>query len=194
MQLLGVRRDGDRLVPDSTRHLRSVRGKVGMVFQQFNLFPTCRRWRMSWKPPGAGAGTSKREARNPRPSSCSPGWVGRQGERITRRKLSGVSSNGSRSRGRLRCNPASCCWTKSTSALDPELVGEVLEVVQQLMVDEPHDDGHRDPRDGFRARRSADRVIFMDDGHIAEDTTPDLMFSNPSNERTRSFLRAVLDR
>ena len=80
-----------------------------------------------------------------------------------------------------------------TSALDPELVGEVLKVIRQLahetamtMLIVTHEMNF--------ARDVADRVIFMDEGNIVEDAAPAVLFTNPRNERTRGFLRAVLER
>ena len=93
----------------------------------------------------------------------------------------------------LAMRPRIMLFDEVTSALDPELVGEVLKVVRDLahetsmtMLIVTHEMNF--------ARDISDRVIFMDDGRIVEDATPALMFTNPANERTRGFLRAVLDR
>lgn len=88
-------------------------------------------------------------------------------------------------------HPKVILFDEPTSALDPELIGEVLEVMKDLantsgmsMVVVTHEMGF--------AREVADRVIFMDQGVIAEEGTPEEMFSNPKNERTRSFLKRIL--
>ncbi|HEY3420212.1 MAG TPA: amino acid ABC transporter ATP-binding protein [Methanomassiliicoccales archaeon] len=88
-------------------------------------------------------------------------------------------------------NPKVILFDEPTSALDPELIGEVLEVMKNLantsgmaMVVVTHEMGF--------AREVADRVIFMDQGVIAEEGTPEEMFTNPKNERTRSFLKRIL--
>lgn len=90
----------------------------------------------------------------------------------------------------LAMNPDIMLFDEPTSALDPEMVGEVLEVMKQLaadgmtMVVVTHEMGF--------AREVADRVIFMDDGYIVEEGTPEELFGNPKEERTISFLNKVL--
>jgi ABC-type polar amino acid transport system ATPase subunit len=90
----------------------------------------------------------------------------------------------------LALNPKVMLFDEPTSALDPELVGEVLEVMKVLakdgmtMVVVSHEMGF--------AREVADRVIFMDDGVIVEENTPEKIFAHPQNERTRNFLKMVL--
>jgi ABC-type polar amino acid transport system ATPase subunit len=87
-------------------------------------------------------------------------------------------------------NPKVMLFDEPTSALDPELVGEVLEVMKALaeegmtMVVVTHEMGF--------AKEVADRVLFMDQGHIMEEGRPETIFSNPKHERTQSFLRKVL--
>jgi polar amino acid transport system ATP-binding protein len=87
--------------------------------------------------------------------------------------------------------PGLMLFDEPTSALDPEMVGEVLDVMRQLadegmtMVVVTHEMGF--------ARQVADRVLFIDQGVIAEDGTPDEVFGNPTHERTRSFLNKVLE-
>jgi ABC-type polar amino acid transport system ATPase subunit len=90
----------------------------------------------------------------------------------------------------MALTPKAMLFDEPTSALDPELVGEVLEVMKALvlegmtMVVVSHEMGF--------AREVADRVIFMDEGLIVEENTPENIFSNPQNERTKSFLGKVL--
>ena len=91
----------------------------------------------------------------------------------------------------IAMNPKVILFDEPTSALDPELIGEVLDVMKDLalntgltMVVVTHEMGF--------AREVADRVIFMDQGVIAEEGTPETMFTNPTNERTRSFLKRIL--
>jgi len=90
----------------------------------------------------------------------------------------------------LAMNPQLMLFDEPTSALDPELTGEVLEVMKKLaekdttMIVVTHEIGF--------AREVADRVIFMDNGVIVEEGTPDEVLSNPKNERTRQFLNRVL--
>lgn len=91
----------------------------------------------------------------------------------------------------LAMNPQVILFDEPTSALDPEMVGEVLDVMKELarsgmtMICVTHEMGF--------AREVADRVIFMADGFIAEEGTPEEIFNNPQNERTKSFLKSVLN-
>lgn len=92
----------------------------------------------------------------------------------------------------LAMDPELLLFDEPTSALDPELVGDVLEVMKQLakegmtMVVVTHEMGF--------ARDVADRVIFMDEGYVVEDTTPEVMFTNPKSDRTKAFLSRVLNK
>ena len=91
----------------------------------------------------------------------------------------------------LAMDPEIMLFDEPTSALDPELVGEVLGVMKQLakdgmtMVVVTHEMGF--------AREVADRVVFMENGHIVEEGSPDQIFNNPQNERLKKFLGAVLE-
>ena len=80
-----------------------------------------------------------------------------------------------------------------TSALDPELVGDVLKVMRDL-ADGGHDDARGHPRDGASPRQVADRVVFMDEGAIVEQGDPAQVLEHPTQERTQRFLQRVLDR
>ncbi|MBQ2956981.1 MAG: amino acid ABC transporter ATP-binding protein, partial [Clostridia bacterium] len=90
----------------------------------------------------------------------------------------------------LAMNPQVMLFDEPTSALDPEMVGEVLDVMKQLaregmtMIVVTHEMGF--------AREVSDRVLFMDEGIILEENTPEQLFSNPQNQRTQDFLRKVL--
>ncbi|NLW11597.1 MAG: amino acid ABC transporter ATP-binding protein, partial [Clostridiaceae bacterium] len=91
----------------------------------------------------------------------------------------------------LAMNPEIMLFDEPTSALDPEMIGEVLDVMQELaeegmtMVVVTHEMGF--------ARKVASRVLFMDEGRIVEQGTPDEVFGNPKNDRTKLFLSKVLD-
>ena len=78
-----------------------------------------------------------------------------------------------------------------TSALDPELVGEVLGVIRDL-AGERHDDARRDARDGLRPQ-TADRVCFLDRGRILEQGPPERIFTEPTEPRTQEFLRRIIE-
>ena len=89
----------------------------------------------------------------------------------------------------LAMKPSLMLFDEPTSALDPEMIGEVLDVMKSLahemtMIVVSHEMGF--------ARAAADRIIFMDEGSIIEDTTPEQLFANPKEERTRLFLSKIL--
>jgi ABC-type histidine transport system ATPase subunit len=103
---------------------------------------------------------------------------------------SGIGSSSSASRSRGRWRPGCCCSTSRTSALDPELVSEVLDVMKSLagdgytMIVVTHEIGF--------AREVADRVIIVDEGMVVESGRPREIFARPREERTRTFLSKVL--
>jgi polar amino acid transport system ATP-binding protein len=89
----------------------------------------------------------------------------------------------------LAMKPGLMLFDEPTSALDPEMIGEVLDVMKELagemtMLVVSHEMGF--------ARAAADRILFMDEGKIIEDTTPDELFTNPREERTKAFLSKIL--
>ena len=89
----------------------------------------------------------------------------------------------------LAMKPALMLFDEPTSALDPEMIGEVLDVMKGLaqeitMIVVSHEMGF--------ARAAADRILFMDEGKVIEDTTPDELFTNPKEDRTKSFLSKIL--
>ena len=180
--------DGEKInAPD--RDIDKIREKLGMVFQNFNLFP-----HMSVldnitmapiKVKGQARGEAEAEARRlldvvglldkaeAYPSSLSGG----QKQRVAIARA-------------LAMKPEIMLFDEPTSALDPEMVGEVLAVMKQLaedgmtMVIVTHEMGF--------AREVADRVLFIDGGVILEQGTPEEIFGNPQNERTQTFLSMVL--
>ena len=179
----GVTLDG------SLKNLEEIRSNVGMVFQQFNLFPHM---------------TVLENC------TLSPIWVQQksqaEAETLARKllervripdqanKYPGQLSGGQQQRvaiARALCmNPRIMLFDEPTSALDPEMIKEVLDVMVELanegmtMLCVTHEMGF--------ARQVADRVIFMDEGEIVEENAPEAFFSNPENERTQLFLSQVL--
>jgi polar amino acid transport system ATP-binding protein len=180
--------DGVDLAAKKT-DLNKVRREVGMVFQQFNLFPhktvleniilaqkvvrrrknddAIEKARMLLQKVGIA------EKENEYPIRLSGG----QQQRVAIARA-------------LAMDPKIMLFDEPTSALDPEMVGEVLEVMKQLaregmtMVVVTHEMGF--------AREVADRVLFMDQGKVVEEGTPEHFFTNPQEERTKTFLRQVL--
>ena len=172
------------------RRSREIRGHVGMVFQQFNLFPH--------KTALGNVTLALVKARR-----MSPADARRRGMEALDRvgladradhypsQLSGGQQQRVAIARALAVEPGIMFFDEATSALDPELVGEVTEVMRGLardgmtMVVVTHEMGF--------ARKTADRVVFMDRGVIAEEGEPERIFAHPANERTRQFLQRVLD-
>ena len=180
--------DGKPL-PQEGRELARLRADVGMVFQSFNLFAH------KTVLENVTLGQIKvrkltRRTRRTRRARCWTGWASARRPTSTRPSSRAASSSGSRSPGRLAMDPKVMLFDEPTSALDPEMINEVLEVMQQLardgmtMVVVTHEMGF--------ARSAANRVVFMADGRIVEEATPDEFFSNPSSDRAKDFLSKIL--
>jgi polar amino acid transport system ATP-binding protein len=172
------------------KRARDIRGHVGMVFQQFNLFPH--------KTALGNVTLALIKARKMNPADARKramevldrvGLADRADHYPS--QLSGGQQQRVAIARALAVEPGIMFFDEATSALDPELVGEVTEVMRGLardgmtMVVVTHEMGF--------ARKTADRVVFMDKGVIAEQGEPEEIFVNPSNERTRQFLHRVLD-
>ncbi len=191
-ELLGQKRVGERLVADDESHLRAVRGKIGMVFQHFNLFPHMSALENVMVGPVHALGLSKEETRARAVELLR--LVGLEEKaNVHPRQLSGGQQQRVAIARALAMRPRIMLFDEVTSALDPELVGEVLTVIRGLahetamtMLIVTHEMKF--------AADIADRVIFMDHGNIVEDAPPSVLFTNPAHERTRAFLRAVLER
>jgi polar amino acid transport system ATP-binding protein len=191
-ELLGVRRQGDRLVPDSQAHLRMVRGKIGMVFQHFNLFPHMTALQNVMEAPVHVLGLPAGDARARALELLDHVGLADKVQSYPRQLSGGQRQRVAIARA-LAMRPKMMLFDEVTSALDPELVGEVLRVLRDLA----HESGMTmlivTHEMNFAADVS-DRVIFMDGGRIVEDAAPDVIFTNPAHERTRTFLRAVIER
>ncbi len=176
-------------ITDPKANINIHRQKMGMVFQHFNLFPHMTVIKNMTLAPIKLLGISPKEAEK------------RAMELLTRVNLADRAnaypsqlSGGQKQRiaiVRALCmNPDVMLFDEPTSALDPEMVGEVLDVMKQLategmtMVVVTHEMGF--------AREVGDRVIFMADGKIVEESNPESIFTNPSEERTKNFLAKVL--
>jgi polar amino acid transport system ATP-binding protein len=191
-ELLGVRRDGDRLVPDDPKHLRMVRGKIGMVFQEFNLFPRLTVLENITLAPVHVLGLSRAAAEKRARELLALVGLSEKTDQHPR-KLSGGQQQRVAIARALAMQPRVMLFDEVTSALDPELIGEVLRVVR-LIAHETSMTMMIVTHEMDFARDISDRVIFMDGGQIVEDAGPDVMFTKPTSERTRAFLRAVLER
>jgi polar amino acid transport system ATP-binding protein len=176
-------------VDHNAKHINAVRAEVGMVFQQFNLFPhltvienIC---------------LAQKVVRKRTPAECQRVAM----EQLTRvgipekadsypSQLSGGQQQRVAIARALAMNPKVMLFDEPTSALDPEMIKEVLDVMQDLarsgmtMVCVTHEMGF--------ARNAADEIIFMDKGKIVERADPDTFYTNPREERTRAFLSQSL--
>ncbi len=165
------------------------RQKMGMVFQHFNLFPHMTVLKNMTIAPMKLLGLSKNEA-----EEKAMALLKRVGLSERANAYPSQLSGGQKQRVaivRALCmNPEVMLFDEPTSALDPEMVGEVLDVMKELakegmtMVVVTHEMGF--------AREVADRVIFMYDGAICEEGSPEEIFTNPKNPRTKQFLQSVL--
>ncbi|WP_440130203.1 amino acid ABC transporter ATP-binding protein [Trinickia symbiotica] len=173
-----------------SRRAKEIRGHVGMVFQQFNLFPH--------KTALGNVTLALIKARKMAPADARKRGMealDRVGLADRAEHYPSQLSGGQQQRvaiaRALAVEPSIMFFDEATSALDPELVGEVTEVMRGLardgmtMVVVTHEMGF--------ARKTADRVVFMDKGLVAEQGSPERIFANPQNERTRQFLQRVLE-
>jgi len=188
-EIVGYRPDGNRLHELHTRAITRQRTRVGMVFQQFNLFPHLSVLDNIVEAPVAVRRVPKKQA------------VARALELLERVGLAGREdsyprqmSGGQQQRvaiaRALAMEPELMLFDEPTSALDPELVGDVLSVMKDLadtgmtMIVVTHEIGF--------AREVADTVVFLDGGQIVESGPPARVLAHPRNERARAFLAAVL--
>ena len=188
-QLLTHHENGVRKLKINSKKRREILLEVGMVFQRFNLFPNKTALENIMIAPVTVLKKSKQEAREKGIELLNRVGLG---DKINEypSKLSGGQQQRVAIARALAMEPKTILFDEPTSALDPELVGEVLAVMKQLandgmtMVVVTHEMGF--------AREVADRVVFMEDGKICEEGTPEEIFQNPKSERLQQFLKAVL--
>lgn len=180
--------DGIRVEPGDA--LAKVRAEVGMVFQSFNLFPHMTVLKNVMLAPMRVRKTDRVEAERKARQLLVRVGISEQAEKYPGQLSGGQQQRVAIARA-LAMEPRVLLFDEPTSSLDPEMVGEVLDVMRKLagtgvtMVIVTHEMGF--------ARQVADRVIFMDSGRLVEAGTPSEIFDTPKEERTRSFLRAVLN-
>ncbi|QPC45166.1 ectoine/hydroxyectoine ABC transporter ATP-binding protein EhuA [Kaustia mangrovi] len=180
-----------QLVPADQRHLRRMRGKIGMVFQHFNLFPHMTAIKNCMEAPVTVLGLSKAEARERAAELLEMVGLGDKLDHYPSQLSGGQQQRVAIARA-LAMRPKIMLFDEVTSALDPELVGEVLNVIRKLGTEHNLTMLMVTHQMGF-AKEFADRVCFFYGGRIVEEGKPDELFSAPENERTRQFLSAVLE-
>jgi polar amino acid transport system ATP-binding protein len=188
--LTSMRRNGD-LVPADQRHLRRMRGKIGMVFQHFNLFPHMTALKNCMEAPVTVLGLSKAQAEARGKELLEMVGLGDKLNHYPAQLSGGQQQRVAIARA-LAMRPKVMLFDEVTSALDPELVGEVLSVIRKLGAEHDLTMLMVTHQMGF-AREFADRVCFFYGGRIAEQGPPQKIFGAPENERTQQFLRAVLE-
>ena len=179
----------DELITDPKCDVNKVRQKMGMVFQQFNLFPHLTILENITLAPVMLKKMTKDQAKEKAMELLKRVGLEEKAEAYPVQLSGGQKQRVAIARA-LAMNPEIMLFDEPTSALDPEMVGEVLDVMKDLaesgmtMVIVTHEMGF--------AREVASRVIFMDQGIIMENGTPEEVFTNPKNERTKLFLSKVL--
>ncbi|MCP4405014.1 MAG: amino acid ABC transporter ATP-binding protein, partial [bacterium] len=180
--------DGIELSGD-TRGIDAVRSEVGMVFQQFNLFPHLTVVKNLMLAPRRVRKTSKEEARELAMRYLERVHIAEQADKWPSQLSGGQQQRVAIARA-LCMNPRIMLFDEPTSALDPEMINEVLDVMIELandgmtMLCVTHEMGF--------ARSVADSIAFMDMGEIVESNSPDEFFENPQSERTKIFLDQIL--
>ncbi len=184
-------RKGDKMTPADPKHLRRVRAKIGMVFQHFNLFPHMNALANCIEAPMTVLGMKRREAEERAAELLDlVGLADKKGHYPA--QLSGGQQQRVAIARALAMRPKVMLFDEVTSALDPELCGEVLQVIRKLGSEHDLTMLMVTHQMGF-AREFADRVCFFYQGKICEQGEPQQFFTAPTNERTRQFLRAVLE-
>ncbi|MEH6994820.1 amino acid ABC transporter ATP-binding protein [Neobacillus drentensis] len=176
-------------ITDKKSDINKVRTEVGMVFQQFNLFPHKKVIENIMLAPMKVRNTSALEARKKGLELLRKVGLEEKAEAYPDSLSGGQKQRVAIARA-LAMEPKIMLFDEPTSALDPEMVGEVLEVMKQLakegmtMVVVTHEMGF--------AKEVGDRVIFMDGGLIVEENVPNELFDHPKEDRTKAFLSKVL--
>lgn len=189
-KLMGYKEMPDgRLVRDSQANINRMRAEIGMVFQLFNLWPHKTVLGNVIEAPMVVRKKSREEAVAIAEELLDKVGILEKKDEFPSRLSGGQQQRVAIARA-LAMNPKIMMFDEATSALDPELVGEVLEVMRQLasegmtMLVVTHEMGF--------AREVSDRVIFLHNGQIEEDASPEEIFTNPKSERTKQFLSKVI--
>jgi len=177
------------VLTDDVKAVEAVRRKVGMVFQQFNLFPHLTVLENLTLAPMWVAHAPKKEAEERAMQQLERVRISEQAAKFPLQLSGGQQQRVAIARA-LCLTPKIMLFDEPTSALDPEMIKEVLDVIVELagqgmtMLCVTHEMGF--------AKAVADRVIFMDQGQIVEQNSPREFFDNPKSERTREFLAKII--
>jgi ABC-type polar amino acid transport system ATPase subunit len=183
--------EGGVFHPHSNRDVAAVRAQIGMVFQQFNLFPHLTAVQNVMEAPVHVLGRKRAAARQRALELLAQVGLADKADAFPEELSGGQQQRAAIARA-LAMDPKAMLFDEATSALDPELVSEVLGVMRDLarrgmtMVVVTHEMNF--------ARQVASRVIFMDQGRIVEEGDPSTIFGAPREARTREFRRTILDR
>ncbi|MEO8303519.1 MAG: amino acid ABC transporter ATP-binding protein [Betaproteobacteria bacterium] len=183
-----IKVDGVELT-DDLKAIEAIRRQVGMVFQQFNLFPHLTVLENLTLAPMWVGRMPKREADERAMAQLERVKIAEQAEKYPLQLSGGQQQRVAIARA-LCLTPKIMLFDEPTSALDPEMIKEVLDVIIELagqgitMLCVTHEMGF--------ARSVADRVIFMDEGQIVEQNVPEEFFNNPVNDRTKDFLSKII--
>ena len=181
--------DGFELSPDNHRNIDAIRREVGMVFQQFNLFPHLTVLENITLAPSWVRKWSKAKASEVATQLLDRVGILQQAHKYPLQLSGGQQQRVAIARA-LAMQPKIMLFDEPTSSLDPEMVSEVLDVMRSLadsgmtMVVVTHEVGF--------AREVADRIVFMESSVIVEEATPEEFFQNPQEERTKKFLSQIL--
>ena len=174
---------------DDVRNIQEIRREVGMVFQQFNLFPHLTVFENITLAQRHVRNRSKKEAEEVARKMLTRVRIPEQADKHPGQLSGGQQQRVAIARA-LAMNPKVMLFDEPTSALDPEMIKEVLDVMEELadtgmtMIVVTHEMGF--------ARAVADRIVFMADGQIVEVAEPEPFFNNPQEERTKQFLSQIL--
>lgn len=177
-------------VNDKNTDINKLRRDIGMVFQHFNLYPHKTVLQNITLAPMKVLGVSQKEAEETALYYLEKVGIPEKAEMFPTQLSGGQQQRVAIARG-LAMRPKIMLFDEPTSALDPETIGEVLDVMKKLakegmtMVVVTHEMGF--------AREVADRIVFMDQGTILEDSTPEEFFASPREERARLFLSRILN-
>ena len=180
-----------KLVPADTNHIRKIRAKIGMVFQSFNLFPHMTAMANCIEAPITVLGMKRADAEARAADLLEMVGLGQKKGHYPSQLSGGQQQRVAIARA-LAMRPKIMLFDEVTSALDPELVGEVLEVIRKLGREHDLTMLMVTHQMGF-AKEFSDRVCFFHAGKICEQGPPKELFGAPKNERTQQFLRAVLE-